>query len=113
MSFDDKQSFASHSGGGTSYRIVADWRQQGACGQEDPELFFPVGNTGPALLQIEEAKAVCRRCPVMETCGDWAMDTGQDSGVWGGLSEDERRAIKRRVARQRTAASKQKSGAQR
>ncbi|MFJ2278885.1 WhiB family transcriptional regulator [Streptomyces sp. NPDC087866] len=94
--------------------MVADWRQQGICKDEgDPDLFFPVGNTGIALLQIEEAKAVCRRCPVMETCGDWAMDTGQDTGVWGGLSEDERRAIKRRAARQRTAAyGKQKAGAQ-
>ncbi|MFJ9239839.1 WhiB family transcriptional regulator [Streptomyces anulatus] len=93
--------------------MVADWRQQGICKEEDPDLFFPVGNTGPALLQIEEAKAVCRRCPVMETCGDWALDTGQDTGIWGGLSEDERRAIKRRVARRRAAAyNKQNAGAQ-
>ena len=72
-----------------------------AC-NEDPELFFPIGNTGPALLQIEEAKAVCRRrCPVMDQCLRWAMDTGQDAGVWGGMSEDERRAMKRRAARKR------------
>ena len=62
---------------------------------EDPELFFPIGNTGPALLQIEEAKGVCRRCPVVDTCLKWAIETGQDAGVWGGLSEDERRALKR------------------
>ncbi|PZT71590.1 WhiB family transcriptional regulator [Streptomyces sp. AC1-42T] len=106
--------FSSRSSGETSYRIVTDWRHQSICKGEDPDLFFPVGNTGIALLQIEEAKAVCRRCPVMESCADWALDTGQDSGVWGGLSEDERRAIKRRLARQRTAAasSKQKTGAQ-
>lgn len=66
-----------------------------------PKLFFPIGNTGPALLQIEEAKAVCRRCPVMEQCLQWALESGQDSGVWGGLSEDERRAMKRRAARNR------------
>jgi len=66
-----------------------------------PELFFPIGNTGPALLQIEEAKAVCRRCPVMDQCLQWALESGQDSGVWGGLSEDERRAMKRRAARNR------------
>jgi WhiB family redox-sensing transcriptional regulator len=52
-------------------------------------------------LQIEEAKAVCRRCTVIDECLSWAMETGQDSGVWGGLSEDERRAVKRRAARQR------------
>ena len=41
-----------------------DWRHRAICRDEDPELFFPIGNTGPALLQIEQAKAVCRRCPV-------------------------------------------------
>src|SRR3954447_14137272 len=80
-----------------------DWRHRSACLDEDPELFFPIGNTGPALLQIEEAKAVCRRCEVMDTCLRWALDTGQDAGVWGGLSEDERRALKRRNARARRA----------
>ncbi|MFF7250015.1 WhiB family transcriptional regulator [Embleya sp. NPDC008237] len=81
-----------------------DWRHVAACRDEDPELFFPIGNTGPALLQIEEAKAVCRRCPVMEICLGWALESGQDAGVWGGLSEDERRALKRRAARNRARA---------
>jgi len=80
-----------------------DWRHEAACLDSDPELFFPIGNTGPALLQIEEAKAVCRRCGVTEECLKWALDTGQDAGVWGGLSEDERRALKRRTARARRA----------
>ena len=79
------------------------WRNRAACLDEDPELFFPIGNTGPALLQIEEAKAVCRRCAVVETCLKWAIESGQDAGVWGGLSEDERRALKRRNARARRA----------
>jgi WhiB family redox-sensing transcriptional regulator len=69
--------------------------------EEDPELFFPIGTTGPALIQIEEAKSVCRRCPVSGQCGQWALESGQDSGVWGGLSEDERRRMKRRAARNR------------
>ena len=80
-----------------------DWRHRASCLDEDPELFFPIGNTGPALQQIEEAKAVCQRCPVVDTCLTWALDTGQDAGVWGGLSEDERRALKRRTARARRA----------
>ena len=67
----------------------------------DPELFFPVGNSGPALLQIAEAKTVCRRCPVVSDCLAWALESGQDAGVWGGMSEDERRALKRRNARTR------------
>lgn len=79
-----------------------DWRQRAACRDEDPELFFPIGNTGPALVQIEEAKQVCRRCPVIEECLQWALETGQDAGVWGGTSEDERRAMKRRRIRART-----------
>ncbi|WP_309474681.1 WhiB family transcriptional regulator [Streptomyces ipomoeae] len=87
--------------------MVKDWRQRGACTDQDPELFFPIGNTGPALLQVEEAKQVCARCPVIETCLRWAMETGQDSGVWGGLSEEERRAMKRRSARNRARAAEQ------
>ncbi len=75
-----------------------DWRHHAACRDVDPELFFPIGNTGPALLQIEEAKHVCRRCPVSESCLRWALESGQDAGVWGGTSEDERRALKRRTA---------------
>jgi WhiB family redox-sensing transcriptional regulator len=76
-----------------------DWRHDAACRDVDPELFFPIGNTGPALLQIDEAKQVCRRCPAIELCLQWALESGQDAGVWGGMSEDERRALKRRHAR--------------
>jgi len=78
-----------------------DWRHRAICRDEDPELFFPVGNSGPALLQIAEAKAVCERCPVVSECLTWALETGQDAGVWGGMSEDERRSLKRRRARAR------------
>jgi WhiB family redox-sensing transcriptional regulator len=83
--------------------IFMDWRDRAACLDEDPELFFPIGNTGPAILQIEEAKAVCRRCTVVDVCLKWAIESGQDAGVWGGMSEDERRALKRRNARARRA----------
>ena len=53
--------------------------------------------------RIEKAKTVCGRCTVTEICLQYALETGQDSGVWGGLSEDERRALKRRAARARRA----------
>lgn len=76
-----------------------DWRNRAACRQEDPELFFPTGNTGPWVHIIDEAKSVCRRCPSMDACLEWALEAGQDHGVWGGLTEDERRAMKRRAAR--------------
>ena len=53
------------------------------------------------LAQIEEAKKVCARCEVRAECLAWALEAGQDHGVWGGMSEDERRAIKRRQSRSR------------
>lgn len=87
----------------TEEDFVMDWREQAACLNADPELFFPVGNTGPALDQIERAKAVCASCSVTEMCLQYAMDTNQDYGVWGGLNEDERRTLKRRAARARRA----------
>jgi WhiB family redox-sensing transcriptional regulator len=77
------------------------WRHRAECVNEDPELFFPIGNTGPALLQIEDAKAVCRRCDVIDRCLTWALESGQDHGVAGGASEDERRTMKRRESRRR------------
>ncbi|MDL5199417.1 WhiB family transcriptional regulator [Streptomyces sp. ALI-76-A] len=80
---------------------MENWREHAACRHEDPDLFFPIGTTGPALVQQEQAKSVCRRCPVQGQCLEWALDTGQTIGVWGGTSEDERRALKRRAAARR------------
>jgi WhiB family redox-sensing transcriptional regulator len=70
--------------------IDMDWRDRAACCAVDPELFFPVGSTGPALDQLADAKSVCHRCPVVGDCLAWALDTGQRAGVWGGLGEAER-----------------------
>jgi WhiB family redox-sensing transcriptional regulator len=75
------------------------WREQGACAKEDPDLHFPEGTTGRHLLQAEKAKAMCRRCPVMETCGAWALATREPYGIFGGLDENERRAILRTAQR--------------
>ncbi|MCO8182907.1 WhiB family transcriptional regulator [Tropheryma whipplei] len=79
------------------------WRDKAACLTVNPELFFPVGNTGAALEQIQRAKAVCARCTVANSCLQFALETNQDSGIWGGLSEEERRALKRRGNRARRA----------
>ncbi len=76
-----------------------DWRHAALCRDEDPELFFPIGTTGPAASQVAEAKIVCGRCPVLEPCLEWALDTAQEAGVWGGTSEDERRVLRRRTGR--------------
>ncbi|MCT4351522.1 WhiB family transcriptional regulator [Streptomyces sp. Je 1-79] len=76
------------------------WRESAACQNVDPDLFFPVGTGAPALIQAEEAKEVCRECPVRQACLDWAMDDSRQlSGVWGGLREDERQSLKRRLRR--------------
>jgi WhiB family redox-sensing transcriptional regulator len=79
------------------------WLPDARCVGQDPELFFPVGTTAPALAQISAAKAVCGACPVRGDCLEWALATCQDAGVWGGLDEEERRVIRR--ARRRAAAA--------
>jgi WhiB family redox-sensing transcriptional regulator len=76
-----------------------DWRDKALCRDEDPELFFPVGSGPAAQATAERAKEVCRRCPVIDPCLEWALGTGQDAGVWGGLDEDERRRLRRRQRR--------------
>lgn len=74
---------------------MADWRDRARCREADPELFFPVGTGDPAKAQIAEAKKVCAQCPVVEPCLRWALDNSQ-TGVWGGTSDEERQAIRRR-----------------
>ncbi|MCX4903560.1 WhiB family transcriptional regulator [Streptomyces sp. NBC_00878] len=79
-----------------------EWLWSAACAEEDPELFFPVGTTGPAQRDIAAAKRVCARCPVAGQCLAWALATEQTSGVWGGTAEEERAALLRTVRRHRT-----------
>ena len=55
------------------------WRDFAACLDEDPGLFFSVGNTDPAPFQIERARVVCLRCEVVETCLEWAILSCQDT----------------------------------
>lgn len=74
---------------------MADWRDRAACRDEDPELFFPIGDGVAAQEQIARAKAVCDRCPVRAQCLQFALSTGQDAGIWGGLSAEERRGLRR------------------
>ena len=81
------------------------WRTTAACRDTDPDLFFPVGQTGPAITHIASAKAVCDTCAVQVECLEYALMTNQDAGIWGGLTEDERRKIRRE--RRRAARSAQ------
>lgn len=82
-----------------------DWRDDAACRDHDPDLFFPIGSTGPAVEQADKAKQVCAGCDVREQCLEYAIASNQDAGVWGGLTEDERRSLKRQRQRQRRLAS--------
>ena len=75
--------------------LVDDWRHRAACRGEDPELFFPSGTSGPALAQVEQAKAVCQRCLVAEQCLAEALRR-QEYGIWGGTTEGERAELIRR-----------------
>ena len=83
------------------------WREQAECaaidadGQPmyDPESWFPVGEGPAAQQQADDAKRVCYQCPVVDICLRWALDTRQDDGVWGGLTETERRRLHGRRAK--------------
>ncbi|MFD0033032.1 WhiB family transcriptional regulator [Streptomyces sp. NPDC127172] len=74
-------------------------RPRPACADEDPELFFPGEKSAADVLQKEEAKAVCRRCPLIESCLQGALERNEAAGVWGGTDEGDRRRLKRRAAR--------------
>lgn len=77
-----------------------DWRRRAACRNvKDKEIFFPIGAGSQALRQVEDAKFFCNRCDVVDQCLKWALESGQEHGVWGGMSEEERRALKRRAQR--------------
>lgn len=76
-----------------------DWRDEGSCRTEDPDLFFPAGETGPSAVQAAQAKAVCHQCPVIAACRQWALTTRQHYGVWGGMTDKEREAWRRRGQR--------------
>ena len=66
------------------------WQDRALCAQTDPESFFPEKGGS-----VRAPKRVCRACEVRAECLEYALDTGQAYGIWGGLSERERRALKR------------------
>lgn len=73
-----------------------DWRDRSACRDIDPELFYPadINTLGPKTV---EAKAFCRiYCPVTGQCLAWAVDHGEDWGIWGGSTPAERRGYRSR-----------------
>jgi WhiB family redox-sensing transcriptional regulator len=78
------------------------WQGQANCLGVDPDLFFPERGAS-----TREAKGVCRGCEVREECLEYALVNGEKFGIWGGLSERERR----RIRRQRTLARQPGDGA--
>jgi WhiB family transcriptional regulator, redox-sensing transcriptional regulator len=89
---------------------LAEWWSLAACQSADPDLFFPISGSGPARAQVERAKAVCAGCPVRSDCLRYALAAGPLQGVWGGLTEEERRLQRQREAKARMRASR-RSGA--
>lgn len=82
-----------------------DWQEEALCRTLPNILFF--GEEGESELERQgrehRAKAVCDRCPVAEPCLEFAMETNQKYGIWGGLTDKERASLKRRRARARRA----------
>lgn len=75
---------------------AADWRSDAACAtHDDPDLWFPIGDSPAAKEQASQAKAICRTCPALQACGTWSLESRQGFGVWGGWTEQERRAFLR------------------
>lgn len=70
-----------------------DWLATGPC-KADPDAMFATSAAG-----IKAAKDICRHCPAIDRCLQWALETGEEFGVWGGLSEKERQALRRRAVR--------------
>jgi WhiB family redox-sensing transcriptional regulator len=72
--------------------VEQDWRALGACSKTDPDLWFAVG-----AMEHKQAKRICRECPVQSQCLAYAMDAPVDHGIWGGLTERERRRFRRQA----------------
>ena len=72
-------------------RSITSWKEAAACRGMAADVFFPESDEGAAT-----AKAICATCPVATECLEFALATRQDDGVWGGLTETERRRLRRR-----------------
>jgi WhiB family transcriptional regulator, redox-sensing transcriptional regulator len=81
------------------------WQRQANCMGVDPDLFFPERGAS-----TREAKEVCRGCVVREDCLEYALSNSEKFGIWGGLSERERRKIRRRRALERRAGAAAAAG---
>ncbi len=75
-----------------------EWWSAAACRSAEPDLFFPISATSASGATIQRAKQVCASCPVSAQCLSYALRHRQEQGIWGGLTDDERRLLSRRQA---------------
>jgi len=74
--------------------VVADWRDEAACSGLPHSVFFPVGDDLDSA--ITNAKRICASCPVVDDCLEFALETNEKAGIWGGTSEEDRKALRRK-----------------
>lgn len=75
--------------------IGHDWRSRGACRSKPTRWFYPDATGQLMDIAVADALATCALCPVLLDCRTWAL-AHEDNGVWGGLTEEERRHLRRR-----------------
>ena len=83
-------------GVGAAASVRGRWQERANCLGVDPDLFFPERGAS-----TREAKSVCRACEVRVDCLEYALRNGEKFGIWGGLSERERRRVRRQRALER------------
>ncbi len=83
----------------------SDWWSRAACQSADPELFFPISAAGAGAAEVGRAKAICGTCSVRRNCLSYALEARQVQGIWGGTTEEERRALRGRQPAQKAPAA--------
>lgn len=79
--------------------LLEKWWDAAACRNADPELFFPISATAVSANDVRRAKQVCASCPVSSPCLSYALTHRQEQGIWGGLTDEERQSLRRKLAR--------------
>ena len=86
--------------------FATEWRESGACLTADPDLFFPVAAGAAGARRADAARRICAGCRVRGECLQFALDSGEAHGIWGGTTPDERRRARRNQLAVRRAATR-------
>lgn len=81
---------------GPTFELHPEWMQRGACTSADPESWFP--DKSVPNQHIKAAKAICADCPVRIECLQFSLDNDERFGIWGGLTEYDRRKLRRKAS---------------